>query len=62
MAGVPGKRGAVLIHLDVVDMMPADEDGTGHWPGIECPCAPDTLTDGKGTFLVYHSHLTERML
>ena len=62
MAGVPGKRGAVLIHLDVVDMLPVGDDGDGHWPGCECPCAPSTLTDGTGRFYCYHTSFTERLL
>jgi hypothetical protein len=48
--------------MQVLDYMPADSDGTGHWPGIECPCSPCCLTDGMGGFHVYHTDFTERTL
>ncbi len=49
-----------MVNLEVVDMLPVGDDGDGHWPGCECPCAPSTLTDGTGRFYCYHSSFTER--
>ena len=47
--------------LRVIDVLPFDSDGEGHWPGIEYSCCPDTLTDGKGGFFVYHGDFTEKI-
>lgn len=51
-----------MLNMEVVDMLPVGDDGTGHLPGCECPCAPDTLTDGTGRFICYHNTFHERML
>lgn len=51
---------SALMH--VCDHFAEGNDGTGHQSGIECPCCPSTLTDGRGGFYVCHRDFTERTI
>ena len=51
-----------FLKLEVIDLMPVGDDGDGHLPGVECPCAPSCLSDGAGGFYCYHVPFRDRII